>query len=126
MPSWLECRDHTQNPIHIGYPYAKAPDVLVLMSQDANTQFIPTFAPGGLVLYEEVLAALDAKLPIGSRALAIPATCFAEELGLRLALNIVLVGFFAGVMSLLFTMLPLGFLPEPFPIAPKEQIQFQA
>jgi 2-oxoglutarate ferredoxin oxidoreductase subunit gamma len=85
----------------IGYPYVKAPDVLVLMSQDAYAQFIGTLAPGGLVLYEEELVALDGRLPAGARALAIPATRFAEELGRRLVLNIVMVGFFAGVTGLL-------------------------
>lgn len=85
----------------IGYPYVKNPDVLVLMSQDAYTQFVPTLKPGGLVLYEQELVSIDAKLPEGAKALGIPATRFAEELGRRLVLNIVMVGFFAGVTGLL-------------------------
>jgi 2-oxoglutarate ferredoxin oxidoreductase subunit gamma len=85
----------------IGYPYVKQPDVLVLMSQDAYTQFIPTLKPGGLVLFEEELVTVDGKLPEGAKALGIPATRFAEELGRRLVLNIVMVGFFAGVTGLL-------------------------
>ncbi len=43
---------------------------------------------------------LDDKLPKGARALGIPATRFAEELGRRLVLNIVMVGFLAGVTDL--------------------------
>lgn len=85
----------------IGYPYVKQPDVLVLMSQDAYSQFVPTLKPGGLVLYEEELVALDGKLPKDARAIGIPATRIAEELGRRLVLNIVMVGFFAGVTGLL-------------------------
>lgn len=85
----------------IGYPYVKNPDVLVLMSQDAYNQFAPTLKPGGLVLYEEELVTVDGKLPKGAKALGIPATRFAEELGRRLVLNIVMVGFFAGVTGLL-------------------------
>jgi 2-oxoglutarate ferredoxin oxidoreductase subunit gamma len=80
----------------IGYPYVKQPDILVLMSQDAYTQFAPTLKPGGTLLYEEELVHLDDRLPEGTRALGIPATRFAEDLGRRLVLNIVMAGFFAG------------------------------
>lgn len=85
----------------IAYPYVKHPDVLVLMSQDAYNQFVPSLKPGGLVLYEEELVTVDGRLPKGSKAIGIPATRFAEELGRRLVLNIVMVGFFAGVTGLL-------------------------
>lgn len=85
----------------IGYPYVKQPDILVLMSQDAFTQFLPQLKPGGLVLYEDELVDPSGKLPEGAKALGIPATRFAEELGRRLVLNIVMVGFFTGVTGLL-------------------------
>src|SRR5512135_3058678 len=39
----------------IGYPYVKNPDLLILMSLDAATQFAPQLKPGGLVLYENEL-----------------------------------------------------------------------
>jgi 2-oxoglutarate ferredoxin oxidoreductase subunit gamma len=85
----------------IGYPYVKQPDLLVLMSLDAAAQFVPQLKPGGLVLYENELIPALPPLPPGARALGIPATRFAEELGRRLVLNIVMVGFFAGVSGLL-------------------------
>ena len=84
----------------IGYPYVKHPDILVLMSQDAYVQLIGQLKPGGLVLYEQELVTVDDKLPAGARAIGIPATRFAEELGRRLVLNIVMTGFFAGVTGL--------------------------
>lgn len=84
----------------IGYPYVKEPDILVLMSQDAFTQFIPKLKPGGMVLYQNELVDPDGHLPPGARAVGVPATRFAEELGRRLVLNIVMVGFFAGVTGL--------------------------
>jgi 2-oxoglutarate ferredoxin oxidoreductase subunit gamma len=84
----------------IGYPYVKRPDLLVLMSFDAATQFVPSLKPGGLVLYESELIPKLPPLPAGARALGIPATRFAEELGRRLVLNIVMVGFVAGVTGL--------------------------
>jgi 2-oxoglutarate ferredoxin oxidoreductase subunit gamma len=85
----------------IGYPYVRRPDVLVLMSQDACTQFAPQLKPGGMVLFEEELVHTGGNLPPNTRALGIPATRFAEELGRRLVLNIVMVGFFAGATGLL-------------------------
>lgn len=84
----------------IGYPYVKRPDLLILMSLDAATQFVPQLKPGGLVLYESELIPKLPSLPEGARALGIPATRFAEELGRRLVLNIVMAGFFAGVTGL--------------------------
>ncbi len=85
----------------IGYPYVRQADVVVVMSRDAYTQFAPGLKPGGLLLYENELISTDDKLPKGVRALGIPATRFAEELGRRLVLNIVMVGFFAGTTGLL-------------------------
>ena len=81
----------------IGYPYVKSPDLLILMSIDAANQFVPTLKPGGLVLYESELIPQLPPLPAGARAFGIAATRFAEELGRRLVLNIVMTGFFAGV-----------------------------
>jgi len=84
----------------VEYPYVRRPDILVLMSQDAYHQFGPDLKPGGLLLYEEELVHLEGGLPAGTKAVGIPATRFAEELGRRLVLNIVMAGFFAGVTGL--------------------------
>jgi len=85
----------------IGYPYVTHPDILVVMSLDAYSQFAPQLKPGGVLLYENELITADGRLPVGARALGIPATRFAEEIGRRLVLNIVMVGFFAGATGLL-------------------------
>lgn len=85
----------------IGYPYVKNPNILIVMSPDAYTQFAPQLAPGGMLLYESDLIKVDDKLPKGVQAFGVPATRFAEELGRRLVLNIVMTGFFAGVTGLL-------------------------
>ncbi|MBI4603964.1 MAG: 2-oxoacid:acceptor oxidoreductase family protein [Planctomycetes bacterium] len=84
----------------IDYPYVRQPDVLVLLSRDAYAQFIDQLKPGGLLLYESDLIAPDERLPARARAHGIPATRFAEELGRRLVLNIVMAGFFTGVTGL--------------------------
>jgi 2-oxoglutarate ferredoxin oxidoreductase subunit gamma len=84
----------------IGYPYVKNPDVLIVMSPDAYTQFAPELKPGGVLLYENELITVDDTLPAGVKAFGIPATRLAEELGRKLVLNIVMTGFFAGVTGL--------------------------
>ena len=84
----------------IGYPYVTNLDILAVMSQDAFNQFAPTLKPGGTLLYEEDLVKLNDKLPQDVKAYSIQATRFAEEVGRRLVLNIVMVGFFAGITGL--------------------------
>ena len=85
----------------IGYPYVKNPDILVVMSPDAYTQFVPQLKPGGIAaLRGGAGQARRAAARRARRRYGIPATRFAEELGRRLVLNIVMVGFFAGVTGL--------------------------
>jgi 2-oxoglutarate ferredoxin oxidoreductase subunit gamma len=85
----------------VAYPYVTRPDVLITMSPDAYDQFAAQLQPGGLLLYESDLVTPDGKLPAAVRALGIPATQYAEQLGRRLVLNMVMVGFFAGATGLL-------------------------
>lgn len=85
----------------IGYPYVKKLDILVVMSRDAYKLFSSQLKPGGILLYESELVSHDGKLPDGVKAIGIPATRFAEELGRRLVLNIVMAGFFCGVSGIL-------------------------
>jgi 2-oxoglutarate ferredoxin oxidoreductase subunit gamma len=87
------------SPEPILYPYLNQADLLVAMSQEAYTRFIPTLKPGGWLLYEEDLVELDERAQ-GMQAFGIPATRFAEELGRRLVLNMVLVGFLTGVTEI--------------------------
>ncbi len=87
------------SPEPILYPYLTQIDILVAMSQEAYTKFIPDLRPAGLLLYEQDLIRLD---PPRSdvKALGIPATRFAEELGRRLVLNMVMVGFVTGLAGI--------------------------
>ena len=75
------------------YPYLTQPDILVVMSQDANERFGTDLKPGGLLLYEQDLIQSAIRLNHGTRIYGIPATRFAEELGRKLVLNMVMVGF---------------------------------
>ena len=82
------------------YPYVNRPDVLVALSQEAYNKFVPELKPGGMLLVEQDLVQLG-KLPEGTKVYGVPATRLAEELGRRMVLNIVVVGFFAAVTGLL-------------------------
>jgi len=82
------------------YPYVTRPDVLVVMSQEAYVKFAPELKDGGTLLIERDLVRV-ADLPANTRIYSVPATRLAEELGKRMVLNIVMVGFFTAVTQLL-------------------------
>ncbi len=82
------------------YPYVTQPDILVVMSQEACTRFVPQLKPGGILITEQELVRVD-KYPAGVRAYGVPATRLAEELGRKVVLNVVMVGFFGAVTGLL-------------------------
>jgi 2-oxoglutarate ferredoxin oxidoreductase subunit gamma len=82
------------------YPYLTAPDVLISMSQDAFTKFSPDVRRGGTLLIEEDLVRVT-RMPSGVLACGVPATRLAEEIGRRLVLNIVMVGFFGAITKLI-------------------------
>jgi 2-oxoglutarate ferredoxin oxidoreductase subunit gamma len=82
------------------YPYVTQPDVLVVMSQEAYTKFAPELKDRGTLLIERDLVRVS-EMPAQTRIYSIPATRIAEELGKRMVLNIVMVGFFAAVTQLL-------------------------
>jgi 2-oxoglutarate ferredoxin oxidoreductase subunit gamma len=78
------------------YPYVTQPDILVPMSQEAYRRFAHTLRPGGILLYEEELVKPD-ETTRDVNKLGVPATRFAEELGRRVVLNLVMVGFATAV-----------------------------
>ncbi len=84
------------------YPYVTKPDVLVVMSQDAASRFIPDMKQDAkaVLLYEKDLVNLEG-IPYKATGYGIQATRFAEELGRTMVLNIVMVGFFTALAKLL-------------------------
>ena len=81
------------------YPYVTQPDVLVVMSQEAYTRFAPQLKPDGILIVEQDLVHLDSKLN-HKPVYGVPATRLAEELGRKVVLNIVMVGYFGAVTKL--------------------------
>jgi len=82
------------------YPYLSQPHILVAMSQEGYRKFSPNVRPGGLLLIEEDLVRPGALDP-GVRLHGVPATRLAEELGRKMILNMVMVGFFTAITGLL-------------------------
>lgn len=82
------------------YPYVTQPDILVVMSQEAYTRFVPELKDGGTLVVEQDLVRVSELKP-NTRVFSIPATRLAEELGKKMVLNSVMVGFFTAVTQLL-------------------------
>jgi len=82
------------------YPYVTNPDIMVVMSQEAYVKFAAELKPNGMLIIEQDLVRIG-NLPAGTRVYSCPATRIAEELGKRMVLNIVMVGFFAAVAGVL-------------------------
>jgi 2-oxoglutarate ferredoxin oxidoreductase subunit gamma len=83
------------------YPYVTRPDILVVMSQEAYTRFIPELKDGGILIVEQDLVRVSDLDNKKFQVYSIPATRIAEVLGKRMVLNSVMVGFFTAVTNLL-------------------------
>ncbi|OGF61429.1 MAG: pyruvate ferredoxin oxidoreductase [Candidatus Fischerbacteria bacterium RBG_13_37_8] len=82
------------------YPYVTRPYILMVMSQDAFNKFYPEMNPEGHLLIEAELVNPQGVNP-KTKVDLISATRIAEELGRRLIVNIVMLGFFAARTNLL-------------------------
>jgi 2-oxoglutarate ferredoxin oxidoreductase subunit gamma len=82
------------------YPYVTQPDIMVVMSQEAYTRFVPELKDGGILIVEQDLVRVS-DIKADTRVYSVPATRIAEELGKRMVLNSVMVGFFTAVTHLL-------------------------
>jgi len=82
------------------YPYLTKPDILISMSQEAYTKFEPELKNGGLLLIDEDLVK-DAKARDKIKMYKVPATRIAEELGRKIVLNIVMLGFFTAMAQII-------------------------
>ncbi len=78
------------------YPYVTKPDILLVMSQEAYNRFLPASTEDATVIIEEDLVH-PKNLKPGQKLFGIPATRLAEELGAKMILNLVMVGFFTAV-----------------------------
>lgn len=81
------------------YPYVTTPRILVAMSHEGYLKYRDTMADESILVYEKDLVRPEEN---GDKVkkYGIPATRFAEELGRKIVLNIVMLGFFAAVTGL--------------------------
>jgi len=97
------------SPEPVLYPYLTRPHVLVALSQEAYRRFAPRLRPGGTLIIEEDLVRPEefpgaTTYSAGEREVElhrVPAMRLADELGRRMVMNMVLVGFFTGITGLL-------------------------
>ena len=82
------------------YPYVTQPDIMVILSQEAYVRFGSEVKNGGILIVEQDLVRVS-DLSKSVQVYSIPATRIAEELGKRMVLNSVMVGFFTSVTHLL-------------------------
>jgi 2-oxoglutarate ferredoxin oxidoreductase subunit gamma len=87
------------------YPYITQTDILVVMSQEAYVRFVLELKDAGILIVKEDLVRVSdvsvSDLNKEIQAYSIPATRIAEELGKRMVLNSVMLGFFTAVIHLL-------------------------
>jgi 2-oxoglutarate ferredoxin oxidoreductase subunit gamma len=82
------------------YPYVTKPEILMAMSQEACNRFLPETTDDATLIIEEELVTPQQVKP-AMKVYGIPATRIAEEIGRKMILNIVMVGFFTSVTRLI-------------------------
>ncbi|MCL4534745.1 MAG: 2-oxoacid:acceptor oxidoreductase family protein [Bacteroidetes bacterium] len=89
--------DVVLSPERIDYPMCLQPDVLVCMSPESATRYVPSMKDGGILVVDEDLVP---EIPAGkySRVLKVPATRVAnEDLKKRVVANVVMLGALLGI-----------------------------
>ncbi len=81
------------------YPYLVQPDISIVLSRDAFDKFGGELKPGGIMLIEKDLVHPE-KVSKKIKMFAIPATRLAEEMGRKIVMNIITVGFFAATTGI--------------------------
>ncbi|BBO87276.1 2-oxoacid:acceptor oxidoreductase family protein [Desulfosarcina ovata] len=77
----------------INYPYIQHPDILVAMSQAGYEKYKALLIPEGILIVDQDLVTPEA----GAGGFSVPSTRFAEEMGLKMIANIIMVGFFTAI-----------------------------
>jgi 2-oxoglutarate ferredoxin oxidoreductase subunit gamma len=84
----------------IDYPYLRKPDILITLSQEAYSKYAGELNSGGVLITEEDMVVPDKKYS-QANLFSVPATRIADQLGRRIVMNMVVVGFFTAVTGLL-------------------------
>jgi 2-oxoglutarate ferredoxin oxidoreductase subunit gamma len=98
----------------VRYPYLTTPDTVVAMSQEAFDKFGFDIKRNGTLMIDDDLVKPESA-PAGCRIYAIPATRIAEDLGNRIAANIVMLGFFTAITDIISVQSARRALPSSIP-----------
>lgn len=77
-------------------PYVRRQEILAALSQEGYELFANDLVAGGWLLYDRDLVRLDAPPLHAEHVASVPATITAEQMGRRMAANIVMLGFLTG------------------------------
>ena len=82
----------------IDYPYVVSPQIQIILSQEAYTEYGKNTPPGTLVIVDSDLVKADpAQNP---KPLSIPASRMAQDLGRVIVANIIMLGFLAAITDM--------------------------
>jgi 2-oxoglutarate ferredoxin oxidoreductase subunit gamma len=88
--------------VAIAFPYIRSSDIFMAMSQGAYDKFVEEMKDGSILVYESELVSPDERLGRSVKKYGIPGTRIAEEeLGRRIAFNMVMIGFFTATTKII-------------------------
>jgi len=82
----------------IDYPYVVSPQVQIILSREAYSEYGQNAPPGTLVIVDSDLVNID--LSQNPQPLSIPASRMAQELGRAVVANIIMLGFLAATSDI--------------------------
>lgn len=80
----------------IDFPKVLEPDILVLMSQHAYNEYVESVKKNGIIILDPDMIPNEKKLE-NVKVFRVPATRMAEELGIRIVANVVMLGAFTAI-----------------------------
>lgn len=80
----------------IDFPKVLEPDILVLMSQHAYNEYVESVKKNGIIILDPDMIPYEKKLE-NVKVFRVPATRMAEELGMRIVANVVMLGAFTAI-----------------------------
>lgn len=89
----------SSGPIH--HPHPLQPGSMIILSQGAYTKYVPSLAPGGVLLIDDELVELPEEHRSDITIHGIPASHIAEEAGTIRAANTVMLGFWAAITGII-------------------------
>ncbi len=81
----------------VDYPEVHQPEILIIMSKEANEKFTPLLKKKGILLFDEDMVESYPKVDESIHVYSIPATRMAEEMGKKIVANIIMLGFFTAI-----------------------------